>query len=115
MGMTLAANRDFAEALKYFEKSEALDGKNGLNKYQKANTLVKLEKYDEAVQVLESLQKDMPKEPPIPMLLGKIYKKLGKTEVAHTYFSLALDLESKDTQKIKGFIESLHNANGEGD
>jgi anaphase-promoting complex subunit 3 len=56
------------------------------------------------VQVLESLQKDMPKEPPIPMLLGKIYKKLGKTEVAHTYFSLALDLESKDSQKIKGFI-----------
>jgi anaphase-promoting complex subunit 3 len=42
MGMTLAANRDFQEALKYFEKSEALDNKNGLNKYQKANTLVKL-------------------------------------------------------------------------
>lgn len=42
MGMTLAANREFGQALKYFEKSENLDNKNGLNKYQKANTLVKL-------------------------------------------------------------------------
>jgi len=57
----------------------------------------------------------MPKEPPIPMLLGKIYKKLGKIDKAHLYFSQALDLESKDAQKIKGFIESLHNSTGEGD
>lgn len=57
----------------------------------------------------------MPKEPPIPMLLGKIYKKLGNTEKAHYYFSQALDLESKDGQKIKGFIESLHNNGGDGE
>ena len=57
----------------------------------------------------------MPKEPPIPMLLGKIYKKLGRVDQAHYYFNLAIDLESKDTQKIKGFIESLHNSTGDGD
>jgi hypothetical protein len=51
----------------------------------------------------------MPKESPIPMLMGKIYKKQGKTDKAHYYFTLALDLESKDTQRIKAFIESLHN------
>ncbi len=44
------------------------------------------------------------------MLLGKIFKKLGKINQAHEYFQKALDLESKDAQKIKGFIESLHNA-----
>ena len=49
------------------------------------------------------------------MLLGKIYKKLGQKDKAHLYFSQALDLESKDAQKIKGFIESLHNEVGEGD
>lgn len=42
MGMTLAAKRDFNEALKFFEQSEGLDPKNGLNRFQKANTLVKL-------------------------------------------------------------------------
>lgn len=44
------------------------------------------------------------------MLLGQIYKKKGIKDKAHYYFSMALDLESKDTQKIKGFIESLHNS-----
>ena len=51
----------------------------------------------------------MPKEAPIPMLMGKVYKKLGKVDKAHHYFTQALDLESKDTQRIKAFIESLHN------
>ena len=101
--------------MKYFEKSEALDPKNGLNKYQKANALVKLDRLDDAVQELEKLQSLLPKEAPIPMLLGKIYKKLGKVDKAHLYFSQALDLESKDAQRIKGFIESLHNSTGEGD
>jgi anaphase-promoting complex subunit 3 len=107
--MTLAANREFNEALHEFEKSERIDPKNGLNKYQKANTLVKLERYESAIQELEALQSLMPKEAPIPMLLGKIYKKLSKNDKAHYYFNMALDLESKDAQKIKGFIESLHN------
>ena len=47
------------------------------------------------------------------MLLGKIYKKLGKNNEAHINFNKALDLESKDAQKIKGFIESLHSGNDE--
>ena len=50
MGITLAASRDLNRALTYFEKSEKLDNKNGLNRFQKANTLVKLERYDEAVR-----------------------------------------------------------------
>ena len=49
----------------------------------------------------------MPKEAPIPLLIGKIYKKMNKTDKAHYYFTLALDLETKDAQRIKGFIESL--------
>jgi len=63
-----------------------------LNKFQKANTLVKLERYDEAIHELESLQNFMPKEAPIPMLLGKIYKKKGINDKAHYYFNMALDL-----------------------
>lgn len=51
----------------------------------------------------------MPKEAPIPLLMGKVYKKINKVDKAHYYFTLALDLESKDTQRIKALIESLHN------
>jgi anaphase-promoting complex subunit 3 len=38
-----------------------LDPKNGLNRFQKTNTLVKLEKYDAAIEELEKLQAMMPK------------------------------------------------------
>lgn len=50
----------------------------------------------------------MPKESPIPMLMGKVYKKLKKTDLALKYFTDALDLENKDSQRIKALIESLH-------
>ncbi len=42
--------------------------------------MVKLEKYDLALKELEKLQKMMPKESPIPMLMGKVYKKLGNVD-----------------------------------
>ena len=67
-----------------------------LNKYQKADVLVKLEQYDMALNELEKLRSLMPREAPIPMLIGKIYKKKNNIEKAHYYFTLALDLESKD-------------------
>jgi anaphase-promoting complex subunit 3 len=69
---------------------------------------VKLEQYDHALKELETLRKLMPKEAPIPFLMGKIYKKLKLREQAHYHFTLALDLDSKDSQKIKQYIESLH-------
>ncbi|EAR84490.2 tetratricopeptide repeat protein (macronuclear) [Tetrahymena thermophila SB210] len=111
MGMTLAADRNYSSALQYFEQSEKLDPKNGLNKFQKANTLVKLEKYEAALKELQELNLMMPKEAPIPMLMGKVYKKLNKTDLALKYFTDALDLENKDTQRIKALIESLHQEN----
>lgn len=33
MGMTLAAKREYNEALKYFQQSEVLDEHNGLNRF----------------------------------------------------------------------------------
>lgn len=111
LGMTLAAMRRFSEALKHFDNAELLDPNNVLNRFQKASVLVQLEKYDEALRELEKLQLMMPKEPPIPILMGKIYKKLNKVEKAHHFFTLALDLEPKDNQRIKSLIDSLQNNN----
>jgi hypothetical protein len=42
---------------------------------------------------LEKLKNIMPKEAPIPMLMGKIYKKKNMIEKAHYYLTLALDLD----------------------
>jgi anaphase-promoting complex subunit 3 len=38
----------------------------------------------------------VPKEAPIHVNIGKIYKKLGKIDEAMKYFTRALDLDPKD-------------------
>jgi len=111
LGMTFAAQDNLIEALKCFQESERLDDKNVMNRFQKANVLCKLEKYEQALGELEILRGLMPREAPIPQLIGKIYKQLGVKEKAHYFFTLALDLENKDSQKIKAMIDSLHNTN----
>jgi len=111
LGMTYAAQDELDSALKCFVQSEALDDKNVLNRFQKANVLVKMEKYTPALQELDKLRALMPKEAPIPQLIGKIYKQLGDIEKAHYFFTLALDLDTKDSQRIKGMLDSLHNNN----
>lgn len=111
LGMTLASMRRFSEALKHFDNAELLDPNNVLNRFQKASVLVQLEKYDDSLRELEKLKLMMPKEAPIPILMGKIYKKLNKVEKALHYFTLALDLEPKDNQRIKSLIDSLQNNN----
>ena len=42
-----------------------------------------LEKYKEALEVLLELNKQVPKEAPIHIVIGKIYKKMGNIELAH--------------------------------
>ncbi len=56
-----------------------------------------MENYDEALKELQELHLMMPKEAPIPMLMGKVYKKLKKIDMALKYFTDALDLENKDS------------------
>ena len=69
--------------MKCFEHAESLDPLNPLNKYQKATVLTSLERYEEALKVLEDLLIQVPKEAPIYIVIGKIYKKLGNIEKAH--------------------------------
>lgn len=108
LGMTLATKKEFQDALRCFDNAEMLDPNNVLNRYQKCSTLVQLSRFEEALAELEKLRLMVPKEAPIPIMMGKVYKKLGMVEKAQFYFNLALDLETKDSQRIKGYIENLH-------
>lgn len=111
LGVTLTAKEQYQEALKYFQQSEIIDDKYVLNRYQKAMVLMKLEKYEVALAELEQLRIMNPKEAPIPQLMGKIYKMMNKIDKAHHFLSIALELDSKDAQRIKGMMESLHSNN----
>ncbi len=67
-----------------------------------------LEKYEEALKVLLDLMVQVPKEAPIHIVIGKIYKKLGNVDKALQFFSKALDLDPKDTNMVKSLIDKIH-------
>ena len=98
------------EALQFFEKSEQVDPNNSLNKFQKANVLIALDRQDEALQVLLDLLKQVPKEAPIHIVIGKIYKRMGNVDEALKYFTKALDLDPKDTNMVKSLIDKIHSS-----
>ena len=91
------------------EKAILADKKNPLPIYQKANILVSLEKFDEALEVLEELKEYIPRESSVFALMGNIYKRRNMHEKAMLHFGLALDLKppATDVAAIK-VIDLLH-------
>ena len=69
-----------------------------------------LGKEQEALNILLALNRMVPKEPPIHINIGKIYKKMGKLDLAMQYFTLALDLDPKDINQVKSMIDRIHQA-----
>jgi anaphase-promoting complex subunit 3 len=107
LGMTHFHNQQPKEALDSFAIAEKMDPNNPLNKYQKATVLISLDKLQEALTVLEDLHVRVPKEAPIHVLMGKIYKRLGNKEKALTHFNKAIDLNPKEINLVKSLIDRL--------
>ncbi|KAL9239384.1 hypothetical protein vseg_013715 [Gypsophila vaccaria] len=98
------------EALLMMEKAILADKKNPLPMYQKAIILFSMDKYDEALEVLEELKEYAPRECSIYALMGRIYKRKNVYDRAMLHFGLALDLKpsAADVATIKAAIEKLH-------
>ena len=107
LGMTYLRNRQLNEALQAFEIAEKMDPNNPLNKYQKATVLVSMCKLNEGLKVLEELQIKVPREAPVHILMGKIYKQIGNKDKALTHFNMAMDLNPKESNIIKSLIDHL--------
>ena len=69
-----------------------------------------LGRYQDSLHILEELKRLVPKEAPIPVMMGKIYKKQGNKAKALAAFNEALELDPKDTNMVKTLIEKLHQA-----
>ncbi|XP_021606699.1 cell division cycle protein 27 homolog B isoform X2 [Manihot esculenta] len=110
LGTALHALKKNEEALEMMERAILADKKNPLPMYQKANILVSLESFDEALGVLEELKEYAPGESSVYALMGKIYKRHNMHEKAMLHFGLALDLKpsAADVATIKAAIEKLH-------
>ncbi|XP_010249534.1 PREDICTED: cell division cycle protein 27 homolog B isoform X2 [Nelumbo nucifera] len=110
LGTALHALKKNGEALEMMEKAIVADKKNPLPMYQKANILVSIENFDEALKVLEELKEYAPHESSVYALMGKIYKRRNMYEKSMFHFGLALDLKpsAADVAAIKSAIEKLH-------
>jgi len=67
-----------------------------------------MQRDQEALDLLLALNQEVPKEAPIHINIGKIYKKLGKYREALSYFNKALDLDPKDINQVKSMIDRIH-------
>jgi anaphase-promoting complex subunit 3 len=99
----------FVQARDYFNKAEELDPRNPLNRYQKASVLIAMKEDKEALNILLQLCESVPKEAPIHILIGKLYKKQMQKELALSHFHNALDLDPKNATLIKDLIEKVDN------
>ncbi|CAN1330928.1 Cell division cycle protein 27 homolog B [Linum perenne] len=102
--MLVPLQRD-EEALEMMDRAILADRKNPLPMYQKANILVSIESFDEALDVLEELKEYAPRESSVYALMGKIYKRRNMYDKAMLHFGHALDLKpsATDVATIKVF------------
>ena len=106
--MTLSNCDETMHALQCFERAELLDPKRPLTKYQKVTVLMALNRLPESLEVLHELKALCPKEAPIYVTMGKIHRKLGDKKQALQAYTMALELDQKDTNMVKSLIDKLH-------
>ena len=100
-------NKDVNKALKILEDAEKIDSANYIVKYQKANILYLLRKFDESLKILLELKEKVPKEAPIYILIGHIYKAKDDYKRALHNYNQAIDLDNKDYNSAKASVEKL--------
>lgn len=80
---------------------------SAMARYKRARLLVKLQRYDVALEELELLTRLAPDEASVHFLLGQVYKLLGYREKAVKAFTVALNLDPKGSQMIEEALQSL--------
>ena len=110
LGLAYSFAGKLEEALKNFNISETIDNESALNKFQTATVLMSMQKYRPALKILTKLAESNPKEAPIHIKLGKIYKKLGIKENALKHWSIAMDLDPTKDNNVKNLIDNINNS-----
>ena len=112
--MTYINCKESEKALKCFDKADQIDPKLPLQKFQKGNLLMHMEKFSEkeraerALKEFQDLARLVPRETPVHIMIGKCHKILGNKDMALKSFKVALDLDPKDTNMVKNLIEKIH-------
>lgn len=109
LGMSLHKLKRSAEALQVLSEAIVADKNNPLARFERAGVLASDGRLEEALSELQALHNLVPREASVLFHMGKVFKRLGRTQDALAAFSEALDLQppSADTNVIKSAIDRV--------
>ena len=107
LGMVQHANGKPYEALNTLGLAFRLDPRNPQARFQRANIWMSMDRPLEALEELEKVRDAAPREASVHFTMGKVLKRLGRTELAMRCFLTALDLDPKDNNLIKAAMDRL--------
>ncbi len=98
LGMILEARHDYQEALRSFERAVELSAKRGrghsLTYLSLAQLLVKLERFDQALNALTAAKRLDPKALQVLLLRGRVFERLGRFKEAEAEYREATPLDT---------------------
>ncbi|WRT66427.1 uncharacterized protein IL334_003383 [Kwoniella shivajii] len=109
VGMVLEQSDDIVQAIHFYERAVHYAPKSPMVQFKRIRALVALQRFDEAISLLEPLSTQAPDEANIFFLLGKCYLRKDKRSEATIAFTTARELQPKLEKAIKATFE----ANGE--
>lgn len=69
--------------------------------------MLALDRCEEALLEMEKVRDASPRESSVYITMGRIYKRLGRTDEAMKAFLCALDLDPKENNAIKAAIDRI--------
>lgn len=108
LGIAYMNNQQYDNAFIMYDEAESINPNNPFPAYQRANALLQLQRYDDALNQLQLLLTIAPTEASIYYLIGKIYyiKKLYNQTIL--YWTKAMDFDVKQNLQIKHLIEKVY-------
>ncbi|CAG0880265.1 unnamed protein product [Darwinula stevensoni] len=95
LGVTQHSRGQYEKALKTLEDAVKQYPGHVLCRYHYASTLVTLERLAEALEELQLLRQQVPRESLVCFLMGKVYSQMGNAPMALAHVSWAMDLDPK--------------------
>ncbi|WWC89266.1 uncharacterized protein L201_004187 [Kwoniella dendrophila CBS 6074] len=111
VGMVLEQSEDIVQAIHFYERAVHYAPTSPMVQFKRIRALVALQRFDEAITLLEPLSNQAPDEANVFFLLGKCYLRKDQRSKATIAFTTARELQPKLENAIKATLE----ANGEED
>jgi tetratricopeptide (TPR) repeat protein len=107
-GITLYGQKKYTEALQELEKIPADSISDWHIPYYRGSSYIMLKEYEQAAMSLEQALVLSSQETGVLYALGVVYYKLGKLELARSYFAAVLEINPADEQ-AKGLMDIMAN------